>query len=144
MSDNTDQEMKLIQMLKSPDKEMYKLGLTICQKEYPAIWAGLVNFTGIGDVTDEVLATINSYTEINIGTIVRFRGMSGSPDMVVVDARLESIKNTKVPGYKTVIKCRYYNKSKQSFEIIEERIECFDVVPQKFKQDGNIRNKEQN
>lgn len=144
MSDNREQEVKLIQMLKSPDKEMYKLGLTICQKEYPAIWAGLVNFTGIGDVTDEVLATINAYSDINIGTVVRFKGMSGSPDMVVVDAKLESIKNSKVPAYKTIIKCRYYNKSKQTFETIEERIECFDLVPQKFKQDGTHLNNNKN
>jgi hypothetical protein len=130
MSDETH-EMKLVQMLKSKDPEMYRLGLTICQKEYPAIWAGLVNFTGIGEITDEALATINTYNEINIGTVVRFRGMSGSPDMVVVDARLESIKGARTPGYKTLIKCRYYNKSKQSFETIEERIECFDVVPQR-------------
>lgn len=126
--EETVKETRLISLLKSKDTEMYKVGLEICKSEYPALWAALINLTGVTDITEEILAGINANCHINIGSVVRVRGLSGSPDMVVVDAKIDRISGAKLPAYKTVLTCRYYNKSKQEFSLVSERIECFELV----------------
>jgi len=130
---------KIKMLLKAGDPESINLALEVCKIEHPAIWAALLNYTGvlssfngsspqagIGSAPkDQILAHIADNRHIlNIGHKVRYRGMEGCPTMVVTSISVE-YKGTL---YITKVEAKYYNKSSQSFCSVADRIECFEIL----------------
>lgn len=121
---------KLLQLLKAADTASLDLAMTICKTEYPAIWALLanlnVNSSDVKDRGEAVTAALRN-VHINIGDVVKYRGIDTSPTMVVTNVDMK--KNTVMGTYEyftTMITCKYYNKSSQGFSNVIDRIECFD------------------
>lgn len=123
-----ERDKRITEMIQSSDPEMFKLGMATLQRFYPAVWSGLVNLSGIGEVTDDVLHTIASFPEVQIGGNVRYRGLPGSPVMVVVSSEVKKHNSAKVPTYCVYITGKWFNKSKQEFQTTTDRVEAFEVA----------------
>lgn len=126
---------KIMDLLRSGQKESYDLAMIILQKEYPAVWAAMLNFTvdlsTFSDLTarSKMIEEIYKNSYINIGTKVKYRGMNQCPPMVVTTIGVNNFKgfgNTIIIS--TVITAKYYNKSSQSFTTVNDRIECFEII----------------
>lgn len=137
---------KLVSMMRG-DQEMKNLSLRILKEEYPSIWAAYMNMVGITqDITPQLLIYLGTIPDINIGTIVKYRGLSGPPEMIVVAGEVKALNpgshvnlgntlTTQSQRYCVMLKCKYFNKSKQEFCIVEDRSECFEIVSQIKKQE---------
>lgn len=125
---------KLLEMIVSKDPEMFQLGMQICREQFPGIWAAFMQYSGMGEITKEVVEHLSLVQAINIGTVVRYRGLEGTPDMVITDLNLVSVgKINGVDRWKTMAQCKYWNKSKQDFSHVTERIEVLEIVPRQIK-----------
>lgn len=126
---------KIVEMLQG-DKEMKELAMIAIEREYPAVHAALLNYTGYGTVNSMVVNTIENVGYINLGDNVRLRGLSGSPEMIVTAVTVTQTKinapygsiNERIPSYATLINAKYWNRSKQEFVGIQDRIECFEKL----------------
>lgn len=122
---------KVTKLLESKDPEAKILGYRLLQEEEPAVWAALLCYTGIGDITAELLELLHSKDSLlNIGHIIKYKGMPNCPCMVVTEIQVLT-SNTGVPAsrkYYTQVTGKYFNKSNQSFIAIKDRLECFEIV----------------
>jgi hypothetical protein len=114
--------------------ENINLGMTLLEREAPLFHATLLGYTSKENITKEMLVTLSRKAYIMPGDIVRYRGMDSSPTMVV--SEMKAVSNGGIAGgYHVKLLCKYYNKSSQKFEAIEDRIECFDRIKLKYYND---------
>lgn len=126
--------------LKSGDLEMYSLGLTLLKEEDLSAWCALLNFSGYGLLTDiksDLLDDLGK--QISIGDKVKYKGMDKCPTMVVTFLDLKAGENktlrqpmhttsTVIPTYYAMITAKYWNSSNQTFSIVNDRLECFEIL----------------
>lgn len=129
-------------LLTSPDSEDVKLGLEICKKAYPFVYAALLDLkiptTGLDSrpmiTFNDAYSAIDKNlidSGIGIGSQVRYVGIKDSPEMVVVRVEIEKTKSTLFNLMYVVLECKYFNKSKQEFFTVKDRLECFQLVNNK-------------
>lgn len=139
MEKNLGQVRKL---LTSPNTEDIKLGLEICKKAYPFVYAALIDIkiptTGIDNKAlvsfDEAISTIDKNladTGMGIGSIVTYRGLPNSPEMVISKIEIDRFNSSISKSLYVTIECKYFNKSRQEFNSVRDRIECFQLVNNK-------------
>lgn len=123
---------KIVTMITSKDAEMNVLAMEVLKKDQPAVYAALLNYTGYQDLDENAIKEIYRNKEFNIGTVVKYRGMDDCPKMIVVDVQLKkyasaaSVKT--VAKYWFIITAKWYNKSSQTFQQIQDRLECFEII----------------
>lgn len=119
-------------LLINSDNESKVLGYKLLREEEPAIWAALLSYTGIDTVTDTLINEIFTNNPIiNIGHVVKYKGMANCPEMVVTDIFVQTKTTTQISKYTTLVTGKYFNKSNQSFTTIKDRMECFEIIKPK-------------
>lgn len=125
---SSDIEEKVKTLLASADEEAHRLGMEICRTQHPALWASLMSFTGYGKITIEAISVIHRHSGLSIGMPVRYRGMDGSPNMVVTNIKFTTSNIGGREMYYTYLVCKYFQRSSQVFSTVEDRVECFEKI----------------
>lgn len=92
---------KTLQMLTSADPEIVNLGMELCRQENLMLWSCIIGYTGLGEVTKEALESIAANEKVTIGTVVRYKGMQGCPNMVVNEMTLKKEGNSTLGSIRT-------------------------------------------
>ena len=129
-------EEKIVDLLKSKIQENVDLAMSVCRVEYPFLWVALLGFTGLGEISSEILNEVAKKRLFNVGTRVKYKGMDGSPIMVVIKAEMSKQHSLVGTTYITNLTCKYYNKSTQSFSTTIDRVECFELIDIKENDDN--------
>ena len=124
---------KIITMITSKESEMNVLAMEVLKKDQPAVYAALLNYTGYQELDENAIKEIYRNKEFNIGTVVRYRGMDDCPKMVISNVELKKYTPTystlsTTAKYWFIITAKWYNKSSQAFQSIQDRLECFEII----------------
>ena len=120
---------KLLEMRKSGLKDNINLAMIVLKSEHPAMWASLLTFTGEGPVTEALVKQLSLSASVSVGNTAKYRGMKDCPEMVITDLALKPTKSiVKTDTYHTLVTCKYFNRSNQSFMTIQDRLECFEIL----------------
>lgn len=123
---------KLIMMLKSGAKDNIALAMTILKTEHPAMWVSLIGFSGEGVITEGLVLQLAKSSAVSVGSVAKYRGMKEGPEMVITDLMIKPTKSiVKTDAYCTMVTCKYFNRSNQSFMTIQDRLECFEILSSK-------------
>ena len=128
---------KIKTMISSDDPEIKALGYSILREDNPGVWAAMMSYTGMGNHTLSIIDDLRLQDHIiNIGTLIRYRGMDNSPVMVVTEVSVEDSRTGSLSSkrYNTMLHAKYFNKSTQCFCAIVEKIQCFDIIKPKNKE----------
>lgn len=128
LKENFTEYQKLVGLLTSGIKENIDLAMTVLKHHHPAMWCALLNYTGIGEVNEEILKKLSIQGTLSLGNRVKYRGMENCPQMVVTHMALQPQKSAFGNNYYTKVTCKYFNKSTQTFVTIEDRMECFEIL----------------
>lgn len=119
---------KIVKLLASGEASSISLAMTILRKVHPAMWTALSGYIGTEPVTEDLIKQLSRQGMVNIGHKVKYRGLDESPVMVITAMQIQNAKSTMGERYYTTAECKYFNKSKQEFCTIKDRLECFDVL----------------
>lgn len=143
-------EPKILKLLQSGDAESQEYALKTLEALDPEMWCALLGYTNLfidilsRSIDPGTINEIENYIKknpIGIGTQVKYRGMEGAPTMLVVAKSVKRVPlgTSMTGGYTTLtakgvsiffteLQCRWFNRSKQQFETIMDRLECFQII----------------
>lgn len=119
---------KIVKLLASGEASSIALAMTVLRKVHPAMWTALAGYIGTEPVTEDLIKQLSRQGMVNIGHKVKYRGLDESPVMVITAMQIQNAKSSVGDRYFTTAECKYFNKSKQEFCTVKDRLECFEVL----------------